>query len=490
MCIIIVAPSGTDKKSTFLSEAIEEGLRCNSSGGFGFAVKQPKKSVIILRKGFFNTIALNQALEEINPTTEDLLIIHGRIPTAGKTDQANTHPFILSEDVKVATQLSLDNLKRPVVFHNGGFADYRYNNCDYSDTCNITTELFAFPTVTELIKTQPKTFEKVFQGAITTNGWNKLAFMFPDMIEPILLGNFEQEKGYFFSNDGYKSYANKGFLRGLDEHVGVFCTKFKHKKNASVGRIVPLSIDRMLPPHTNNKKGKSEESPVCNNILITRANHDELTFEFKQNWGQFVKTGDIAIIHNILNEGLQPFDVVRGTMQVGITVKTSLLRSYTCYLAAANLFNMTICRPKLECAEKYSDMIKFTTRYDLNSDKELKSVIRKLSTADVNTELIKVGKKGNKTKLRVDAIIEALIQYGKGPKLPGRWNPSLNHAVIVHDEVNADENPFKESADILTASGLPTDNGSEDNPVDPGWTDKNIDTEETIAPTYGSIFGM
>ena len=58
--------------------------------------------------------------------TEDEIIIHGRIGTAGEISARNTHPYIFNEELSPTQPITVrnDSLNRPVFMQNGGFGKY------------------------------------------------------------------------------------------------------------------------------------------------------------------------------------------------------------------------------------------------------------------------------------------------------------------------------------------------------------------------------
>lgn len=199
MCLITVAPKGTNKNSDFLFNSLKYSAN-NNQDGSGFMYKRNGENFVNLEKGYWDVNELIEDIKKLNLTEEDELVVHHRIATKGEISQSNTHPFIVSEDEDEIGSVSVSNIEKPVMAHNGGFSGY--GNELQSDTFCFVKEIVAQPELIALLKRSPKIYAEAISGRL---GSNKLAFLFPDR-DLVLLGEYKTEDGYYFSHSGYKSY--------------------------------------------------------------------------------------------------------------------------------------------------------------------------------------------------------------------------------------------------------------------------------------------
>lgn len=124
MCLALYKPAGIAPDWS----ALETGMMYNSDGaGFAVAVE----GQLIVEKGFFKFEHFKKALE---PFGEHAAIIHFRISTHGKVNQANCHPF----DMRTFG----DGGGVPLaVIHNGMFFEAANDNPAFSDTWHICRDI-------------------------------------------------------------------------------------------------------------------------------------------------------------------------------------------------------------------------------------------------------------------------------------------------------------------------------------------------------------
>lgn len=124
MCLALYKPAGIAPDWS----ALETGMMYNSDGA-GFAVAVDGQ--LIVEKGFFKFEHFKKALE---PFGEYAAIIHFRISTHGKVNQANCHPF----DMRTFG----DSGGTPLaVIHNGMFFEASNDNPAFSDTWHICRDI-------------------------------------------------------------------------------------------------------------------------------------------------------------------------------------------------------------------------------------------------------------------------------------------------------------------------------------------------------------
>ena len=95
-----------------------------------------------------------------------------------------------------------EELQLPILFHNGVFPDYKYSQCDTSDTYNFVNDYVTRRQILEQKDPIVALKEK--------NGFNRLAIMYPKR-EVTLHGRWykETETGLFFSTSSYLPFSHK-----------------------------------------------------------------------------------------------------------------------------------------------------------------------------------------------------------------------------------------------------------------------------------------
>lgn len=203
MCLIAIAPKGTEKYSDKFINAVKTGASTNKDG-YGYCAKYSNLEVINFKKGFTDIEELLKAVKELNLTKDDELIIHCRTGNKGEIADYNCHPFIISD--KQSEILELEGISiNPLMVHNGTFFKYWEVNSIYSDTYHFVKQFMCIPEFIELIKRDENLFKNVFDDTIKIN---KLAFMFPDH-DIITINDFIVDEGYKFSNKSYISTVFK-----------------------------------------------------------------------------------------------------------------------------------------------------------------------------------------------------------------------------------------------------------------------------------------
>ena len=185
MCIIIVKPKGEPLPDK--DKLLNCFLNNNDGAGFSFV----KDNRVYLSKGYgrFKPFmrAIKRHIKEDTPA-----ILHFRIASVGKVTERNCHPFIISED-KREVEKTTGCTRSPVFAHNGSFA--------MKETANGKSDTRQYARIIG----DPIIKNNIFKNNNLTNilansiGFNKLAFM-NRKGELLLLGDFEEEKGVYFSN--------------------------------------------------------------------------------------------------------------------------------------------------------------------------------------------------------------------------------------------------------------------------------------------------
>lgn len=208
MCLIAVAPKGTDKYSQLLLEGLEHSSIKNNDG-IGFAYKKYTSGDIYFCKGImsFKSFKGIYLSHKIDP--KDEVVIHLRKGNKGTMDGRMTHPFKMSEalttDMMQVGYHIAGMTKDPLLFHNGTLLDYYSSEKPLlSDTYRFAKEMMSVKEVKSFLKRSPKEFAFAFSHTLKDN---KFAFMYPgDLSETILLGDFNKAEGYSFSNYSWENH--------------------------------------------------------------------------------------------------------------------------------------------------------------------------------------------------------------------------------------------------------------------------------------------
>ncbi len=201
MCLICVAPRGTDKYSEFFVNTIK-GLVQSYGDGCGYAAKindlveGPK---IWISKGYFDKSAdmILDDIKSLDLREEDELMVHGRGATCGLINDTNCHPFVISNKEEELNMIE-GWTDKPVMAHNGLIDDS--GDKIISDTYQFVRDYLSDDVVLQFMRKHVEFFERGFKKMI---GWSKMSILFPDR-DLLFVGNWEEHKGYLFSNQGYK----------------------------------------------------------------------------------------------------------------------------------------------------------------------------------------------------------------------------------------------------------------------------------------------
>lgn len=196
MCIIVSKPENLKLADSVLKTCWE-----NNDDGAGFMYAEDNR--LHVQKGFMTYDDFYKAYE---PHADKKLVIHFRIRTHGETNEANTHPFIVD-----------DNL---AFVHNGTITGF--GSKEFSDTYHFNEELI------KNLRQSVRNFLHV--PAIETLlseriGWSKLVFMDNKGTVRIIneeKGNYSSD-GVWFSNTSWqprktytKQYGGGYYFHGAD----------------------------------------------------------------------------------------------------------------------------------------------------------------------------------------------------------------------------------------------------------------------------------
>lgn len=259
MCIISIAGKGTEKNTPEVEEFIENGFYSNTAGS-GFMYKRDGEKTVGISKGYFKLKPLLDDIRALELGVNDELVIHHRIRTSGKTDDENTHPFVISDEhSEVVTLKGIMN--KPCLAHNGMFSikEFEKLNPDYSDTYAFARYIMGNHSVLELCKQDPELFKFVAKDIVS---FNKIAILFPDR-DLIKIGSFIEDNGYFHSNGGYKTKSWYDYGGRGKEEVG---PRFS-KKSSGGGANTTFG----LMGHSTKKTPKNYPVPSLRSSVPTAA---------------------------------------------------------------------------------------------------------------------------------------------------------------------------------------------------------------------------
>jgi len=195
MCVIAVKPAN----AAMIDNKTIENMWYNNDDGAGFMYPGP--GGVKIRKGFMSLKSLKKALKALEKeidTTATPIILHFRIGTSGGNIAANTHPFPVSENLAA---LQKTQLTAPLAVAHNGVIDIRPRKKDISDTMEYILSQLA------PLYQLKKDFYRLEAGKqLVYNAiQSKMAFM--DAAGRIsLIGKFEKDGEYYFSNFSYKSF--------------------------------------------------------------------------------------------------------------------------------------------------------------------------------------------------------------------------------------------------------------------------------------------
>ena len=196
MCIIICKEKGKDMPS-------EEILKnCWSSNSDGAGIAWYDNHRVRFNKGFMTYEAFKGFLDDLTKkfnVVETSMVLHFRITSKGATCAQQCHPFPISSKNSWEKVKELNGSAPLIVAHNGTMSDIKVKS-GYNDT-----QTFAMEYLTHLFRLDPKFYQKkpaldLIEAII--GSYNKLAFVTKNN-EVVMLGNFIESNGIYYSNSGY-----------------------------------------------------------------------------------------------------------------------------------------------------------------------------------------------------------------------------------------------------------------------------------------------
>lgn len=198
MCVIVYKP----ENAPFPSLSILKNCWDNNDDGAG--LMWPEDEGVSGRKGFMFWTHFKKYIEENKKRLSRLpVVFHFRIATHGGRGPECTHPFPVSRHTEDLRSLAWEN--HYGVAHNGiilGYGSSLYGiqgKLCLSDTQEFIQDVLAHPFVLKNIHNNTKDF-KTFMTQLTSSKWALMT----SKGNVLLIGDFEEYKGCFFSNDSYK----------------------------------------------------------------------------------------------------------------------------------------------------------------------------------------------------------------------------------------------------------------------------------------------
>jgi len=178
----------------------------NNKDGAGYMFA--KNNQVMIKKGFLTFDAFyNSLIEdyEANNLKNNNVVMHFRIGTSGGINKEKTHPFPVTNNVDELNKLK--TTCKVGVVHNGILSDYVYDATQFSDTQNFIRD-FIHP----LIRLARFNLNNDYFKTITTKElkYNKIILLKNDD-SVVMLGDFIEDDGYYYSNNTYKEYKLSSF---------------------------------------------------------------------------------------------------------------------------------------------------------------------------------------------------------------------------------------------------------------------------------------
>ena len=195
MCLIAVKKQGVKLPD---KTQLENGYK-NNPDGVGVAILRNNENRIYIKKDF-NDFDDFYKWAGKNIDINDLAIIHFRLATSGKVDIGNRHPFPITRNKLLLRKTEL--LCNFAVAHNGILSDYSVKDKKYSDTQKFILDILAGLKY----KLDNEAILKLIKNYI---GSDKLAIINAIHRKLILIGEYIEDNGIFWSNNGYKDIYKK-----------------------------------------------------------------------------------------------------------------------------------------------------------------------------------------------------------------------------------------------------------------------------------------
>lgn len=371
MCLIAVAPKGSDKYDAGFIAGLQESAIGNKDG-IGFSYKCHRTRKIYYSKGFMDFRGFLAAYKTHSIKPEDEVVVHLRTGNKGKISSHMCHPFQCvanDKELNLPSNSTCGWSNYPLLFHNGTMMDYYLESTPgISDSYNFAKIFMAQHEIQDFLIRDSELFENLFEPVLSTN---KLAIMFPNIdTETKLIGKFIEKDGYMYSNKSFEPYIydvggssfNKKGRKYLyaNNRIDDWDDEYEnypssYKQIASVipitnpivlhkpaSELVELDVELIEARLQTNK----EISSIIN-LTVTDYNYSDLILIGKTDNHGIIK-GRSYVIDNWVFIGYNPKQT--------LTSNNGVVISYA-YCTASEIFNYFIVSPKPEFTERYKDLI-------------------------------------------------------------------------------------------------------------------------------------
>ena len=190
MCIIIFHPANTPavKKKT-----LAQCWKKNSDGA-GYSILNHETKTWAVSKGFMSWASFWRSFNSHKLKRDSTWVAHFRIATSGNTDGGNTHPFPVCQNLKKMRAVTYTTKK--IAYHNGRIGA---GDGIFSDSM-VHIQKYIAPLFAHITNSK---FKIIIEKLCDTKS-NRWLLTTGDKV--YLLGDWETDKGVYYSNKGYIIY--------------------------------------------------------------------------------------------------------------------------------------------------------------------------------------------------------------------------------------------------------------------------------------------
>jgi len=201
MCLIIVK----QPKEKLPSEEFITRVWCKNSDGGGIMYVRENSNTVHMTKGFMTRESFLKKIKELNFKENDLVCLHLRKTTAGKTNKYNCHPFIADSQKETIGVIKCKSTNHLFLMHNGTIKDM-VNGKKRSDTQHFARKMAAKFSLTSLYES--KVLQILIEKFVDQS---RLCFLHGEK-GLLLLGEWHKHEGLMLSKpasdyDPVKTYS-------------------------------------------------------------------------------------------------------------------------------------------------------------------------------------------------------------------------------------------------------------------------------------------
>lgn len=425
MCLIIHVKKGIDKQDKFIEESIRKASEFNKDG-MGYILKREDNSVFI-NKGFFDVNDLINDINKENITINDELTIHLRIGNKGETSVNMCHPFVISNDSEEIDGFIEGMTDKPVLMHNGTMYKYSIVNSKKSDTYFFTKNVMSNEPVLNFLKSDSVLFDHIMQPHLCSS---RLAIVFPDETESILLGKWYEINGLFFSKNYNEEYFPKKIIelpfrsvvKDQDYYNNIVDEYYNYNDLYNgihdVVNIPKLSEDR---PSFVNQFGIEYEL-YMGMYLPRQEDFNDFIVELDQ--GNY-KEAHLSVVNSDYTQGIvKNYNYVIDNIDpFTITVSSFEFGKYGIKIPKSEFYEIFSVKFKGNVLNYYKELFKLIKSLDVS-----KSLYKKINKAvnrsiEKNKDYVIIHHNG--TKYEIDVLLASDFLYQMGEELRLQENPAL-----------------------------------------------------------------